>query len=87
MLGLCLVSFEDLLILGIGFIIFATIFWFFSTRRSLSLYIFTVDKEEYDETDKMGPKDIVFKKVLRNFSFVFILIAIVSLILAMFIKK
>jgi small-conductance mechanosensitive channel len=78
------VSFTGFVVGGIAGFVFAIMMWFFSTRRSLFLRIFTAYEEDHNEADKNMPKDELFQKVCRGFAVAFLIFAIVFVALAIF---
>ncbi|MHC4554854.1 MAG: hypothetical protein ACYSUS_06100 [Planctomycetota bacterium] len=80
-------SFKGLMIWGTACLTLAIFCCFFSTRRSLFLKIFTVDEEEYNQANKDMPDGMLFKKSWRMFSLVFFSMAVISIILAIALKK
>jgi len=71
---------------GIMGFILAIIAWFFSTRRSLFLRVFTAYEEDRNEADKNMPKGVLFQKACRFFVVVFLIFAMVFTVLAIFSK-
>ncbi|MHC4740245.1 MAG: hypothetical protein ACYS9Y_15150 [Planctomycetota bacterium] len=78
------ILFTGYIIGGIAGVVLAIIMWFFSTRRSLFLRIFTAYEEDRDEADKNMPKGELFQKVFRGFTVAFLIFAIVFIALAIF---
>ena len=78
------VSFTGYIIGGIAGFILAIMMWFFSTRRSLFLRVFSAYEEDRNEAHKNMPKGVLFQKVCRFFAVVFLIFAIVFVALAIF---
>ena len=78
------VSFTGYVAGGITGFVLAVMAWFFSTRRSLFLRVFTAYEEDRNEADKNIPKGVLFQKVCRGFAVAFLIFAIVFVALAVF---
>ncbi len=66
---------------GISFLIIACLSYFFSSRRDLFIRIFVRDKSELAHYNKNLPNETDFKRVLRLFAIVEIIIAAIIVII------
>lgn len=80
------VSFIGFVAMGITGFILAILSWFFSIRKSLFLRVFTPYEEDRNEAEKNMPKGVLFQKVFRGFAVVFLIVAMVFIALAIFLK-